>query len=354
MPNRNRQNQEKQNADREVRVFSWEPDGKFNTRKSAIAGDSIVSMSIPSDERQRYIAFALQLTRELNSLAIPPDTMLWHYTNGSALIAILDSMSIFSTQISCLNDTTEMRYGSKLFQAALADLHQANNDEATLKLLDSALSYFKENPELPAQAVAVHFVACFSDQKDDLSQWRGYGNGENGYAIGFEAGDLWGCPNSSLVRVNYDESLHRTLARKAAQAMVDFFLEGLKKFAPPDPVKWSEEFFEAWENSITMVAPLIKHPAFIGESECRITKGFAAGDLKSLRFVQKTSVISRHLPLQPPGRLPATPYRLPIATVMVGPCRHPQISRTSVDTLLRQKGYPTGLVSISNIPFQVT
>jgi hypothetical protein len=103
-----------------------------------------------------------------------------------------------------------------------------------------------------------------------------------------------------------------------------------------------------------MVAPLIKHPAFANENESRITKGFAADDLEKLRFVQKGSMMSRHLPLQPPGRAPTMPYRLPIAEIIVGPSRHPQISRTTVDTLLRQKGYPTGMVSISKIPFQIT
>jgi hypothetical protein len=156
------------------------------------------------------------------------------------LIAILDSMSIYSTHISCLNDTSELRYGSKLFQEALANLRQDLKEDTASRLVDGALSYFKENPDFPAQAVAIHFVACFSEMRDDLSQWRAYGNGENGYAIGFRAGDLWGCPNSALVRIDYDESLHRELARKAAEAMVDFALEGLRKYAPPDPVKWVE------------------------------------------------------------------------------------------------------------------
>ena len=32
-----------------------------------------------------------------------------------------------------------------------------------------------------------HFVTCFSEVEDDLSQWRGYGGGECGYALGFDA-----------------------------------------------------------------------------------------------------------------------------------------------------------------------
>jgi len=77
---------------------------------------------ISQEDRERYVDFAVQLSRDLGSIAIPPDKVLWHYTNGSALISILNSMSIYSTHISCLNDTTELRYGSKLFLEAIANL----------------------------------------------------------------------------------------------------------------------------------------------------------------------------------------------------------------------------------------
>jgi hypothetical protein len=64
-------------------------------------------MPFPDDEKKRYADFAYQLiTKDLDAIAIPPDTVLWHYTNGGALVAILESMTLFSTHISCLNDTT--------------------------------------------------------------------------------------------------------------------------------------------------------------------------------------------------------------------------------------------------------
>jgi hypothetical protein len=162
-----------------------------------------------------------------------------------------------------------------------------------------------------------------------------------------------GCPKSILARINYDGDLHRELAQKVAAATVQFFLEGFKKYAPGDAVAWSGEFFEAWEPAITMVAPLVKDPAFFKEHECRIVRGYF-GEIDQLKFIQKGSLMSRHLPLKPGVGTAYDSYRLPIAEVIVGPCRHPQISRTSVDTLLRQKGYPTGLVSISHIPFRIT
>ena len=311
-------------------------------------------MPIPDDEKKRYSDFALQLTRDLKSIAIPPDKILWHYTNGNALISILDSMTIYSTQISCLNDSSELRYGATLFREGLLSTRSTYvDDEFAIKIVDSGLEYFKENPDFPAQASTPHFVTCFSEEEDDLSQWRAYGGGENGYAIGFKTGDLWGRPNTIVARISYDGALHRTLAKGAADAMVRFCLDGLRKSRSVDVLKFGEEFLGEWEKAITMVAPLIKAPGFSKECECRIVTGLTANDLQHLRFTQKANMMARHLPLRPPLQTPVDPYRLPVAKIMVGPCRHPQISRNSVDTLLRQKGYPAGLVSISKIPFQI-
>jgi hypothetical protein len=312
-------------------------------------------MPIPDDEIKRYQAFVLSLAKEMGSLKFAPEAMLWHYTNGSALLAILGSMSIYSTQISCLNDATELRYGSRLFQDALKELRETtSNDGVAERLLDGAISYFKEDPDFSAQAASFHFVTCFSEERDDLSQWRAYGGGENGYAIGFRAADLFGVPNSMLVRVNYDSDLHRRLATKAATAMVQFCKEGIRRCQPSDMVQFGQEFLQAWEGQIVMIAPLVKNPGFFKEKEVRIAKGYAAGDVESLRFIQKNTMMSRHIPLRPPGQSPSEPYRLPIAEIIVGPSRHQQISRISVGTLLQQKGYPRGIVSISKIPFQVT
>jgi hypothetical protein len=264
-------------------------------------------------------------------------------------------MSLYSTQLSCLNDSTELRYASKHFQNALrATRGGITSTGLAADLLDGALEYFKEDPDAPFQAGVFHFVACFSEDRDDLGQWRGYGTGENGYAIGFKAADLVGVRDAILIRVNYDSALHERLARRIVDEMVRFFDEAIRKYAPADPVAFGTEFLGACDEAIVHVAPSVKDPGFKGERECRIVKTFHIDELSQLKFIQKSTMMTRHLPIKPPAGNAFTPYRLPIAEVIVGPCRHPQVSRISVDTLLRQKGYPSGLVSISKIPYQST
>ena len=59
------------------------------------------------------------------------------------------------------------------------------------------------------------FVGCFSEVEDDLGQWRGYGGGECGYAIGFQAHAFFEAllarPDALLVPMNYEKNTIRSL-----------------------------------------------------------------------------------------------------------------------------------------------
>ena len=94
--------------------------------------------------------------------------------------------------------------------------------------------------------------------------------------------------------------------------------------------------------------------AFRGENEYRIVHELQVHEMGQLRFRQKQTLMSRHLPLIfPPPTYAAQSQLLPTMEVMVGPSRHKEISRVSVETFLRQKGYLVP-VTVSTIPFQMT
>ena len=126
------------------------------------------AMAISDDDKLSYVKFAVQVAMELNVVSIDPSAILWHYTTGSTLISIFESMSVYSTQLSCLNDSTELRYASKHFQNALrATRAEITSTGLAADLLDGALEYFKEDPDAPFQAGVFHFVTCFSADRDD-------------------------------------------------------------------------------------------------------------------------------------------------------------------------------------------
>ena len=105
------------------------------------------------------------------------------------------------------------------------------------------------------------------------------------------------------------------------------------------------EFSAEWFNDLDVLSPMVKDPAFRGEEEFRIIHQLQPSEVGRVRLIQRTTLMSRHLPLD------FSPL-VPIVGVRIGPCRHKEISRVSVETLLTNNGYATGLVSFSAVPFQ--
>jgi hypothetical protein len=187
-----------------------------------------------------------------------------------------------------------------------------------------------------------------------LSQWRAYCGGENGYSIGFRADGLFGNPHSVVARVNYDGQQHEAVANRTAEATVRFFRNGLEKKCADSPSEWADQFLPVWTELISQLAPLVKDEGFKGEKEYRVIHQLQRNELGQIRFKQKATLLSRHLPLIFPHIAAPRFPMLPITEVKLGPTRHKEITRISVDALLTQMGYGPGHVSVSEIPFQST
>jgi hypothetical protein len=311
-------------------------------------------MPITQEETKAYAGFIQEQLTALKCGEVTPQEVLWHYTTGEALLSIIQSGTLYATQVSCLNDSTEIRYATELFRDALCDIKTTSAcSETEAALLARLITVLSEEPNVSPHLPSWWFVTCLTKEKDDLSQWRAYSGSGDGYAIGFYGSGLFGPalgPVHALVRVNYDAQLHKELAAKVAQATMRFLREGLERRAndsPQDRDMWTSDFLTDWFARIGLFGPVVKDPSFHAENEYRIVHQLQVQELPKLRFKQKQTLMSRHLPL--------VFQVLPIAEVMLGPThRHREISRISIQTLLQQQGYSTVPVSFSTIPFQPT
>jgi hypothetical protein len=95
---------------------------------------------------------------------------------------------------------------------------------------------------------------------------------------------------------------------------------------------------------------LTKHPKFSSEREWRLVYPFSDEAVSRMRYLQRNSMMTKHVPLQ--LMMHDGSPRLPLTGVVVGPCRHKQISRISVGDLLKTNGYKDAHVSITDVPYQ--
>ncbi len=78
-------------------------------------------MPVQQEDLRAYDEFLVKQLDVLGSV-FKEDKTLWHYTTGAGLQGILESGTIYATQVACLNDSTEIRYASSLFKKALISL----------------------------------------------------------------------------------------------------------------------------------------------------------------------------------------------------------------------------------------
>lgn len=118
--------------------------------------------------------------------------LVWHYTNLSTLINILDSHTLYATEVSFLNDIRETSAADELFEGALARLIEngKRNAQSFAASLKTLLNFELEMLEIYQQFEELEFsrfVLCASDLSDNLYAWRTYASkGDVPCAIGLD------------------------------------------------------------------------------------------------------------------------------------------------------------------------
>ena len=151
-----------------------------------------------------------QTNRDFRDTAVTPapQSTIYHYTDVKSALAILQRGQLWFTERAHLNDPVEIRYGldigHRLFEIAANDRGSAIPRGAAAHLRGE--HYF-------GLATYGFWIASFSLNGDDLSQWRSYANDGRGVCLGFSANHIdeysKSIPGNSsylIAPVNYDGS----------------------------------------------------------------------------------------------------------------------------------------------------
>jgi len=205
------------------------------------------------------------------NVEFPPFGSLYHYTTQTGLLGIITSKQIWATNILYLNDSAELNYS----------IHLAQEDAKKfwLSLIPEEkefLSHFLENLNIArylyGQRGADIFVCSFSAKQNDLSQWRGYSFGENGFNIGFDFNSpLRGIVEKQgfdLVKCVYEPEVQSEIVRKFLTDMLDRFR--VEKTSTGASQYFEQDLLHQFYTAFLRMAPKFKHPSFCDENEWRL------------------------------------------------------------------------------------
>jgi Protein of unknown function (DUF2971) len=314
--------------------------------------DAHADSHVSPAEQQEYVAW---VSAEVNRYDRYKERSepLWHYTTGQGAIDIIGSGTLWATQVGCLNDTTELTHAPTVLRRMVDTLTRDANTDTERAFFTKWLLVFEQ--PVGVAASSPFFVACFSEDGDDLSQWRAYGGGEGGIALGFRPQGLVAMQAEPriLLPVQYDEQEQLEAARRVCEATFDFYSRHGSRRDETVCATWETEFRAAWDIQLSFLSPVFKNPAFKAEREWRIIKQVFPFEFSHLKFKQRQSMISRHIPLCF-GARSLQPPRLPLAAVRIGPSKHKAETEQSVRLMLMANGYDTSQIEVSSspIPFQ--
>jgi hypothetical protein len=282
-----------------------------------------------------------------------PKRLLFHYTTIDGLIGIFRDKKIWATSVSHLNDKKELAIAADMFRYAIAELEtrlELPPERAMLPLeyepdpRRKFLDALKRFPDIGPESST--FVCSFSEEGDQLSQWRGYTTGGYGFSIGFDYSRLEKHVDRQkliLAQCIYEPAMQR-------ECIEEFVKEEIEpQFRDLTSGNMSRRIAECLV-PLLHVLPVLKHASFKEEKEWRLISSLHSNRQMKLRAGRMTLIPYHEFELTDPSDKKDT---LPIGMICVGPSPNSAESVIAINALLEQEGLSESVeVRPSVIPYR--
>ena len=277
--------------------------------------------------------WADDLRKDLVSLITDsPASLVYHYTDVSGLIGIVTSGCIRATHVNRLNDASENKHGFELVHEHVSK----NIPKASRPLFERVLSEF--------QSVDT-YVACYSTENDQLSQWRAYTGSQVGYSLGFDTSQMATIDDRlpPFEAVIYNEHQVRVLLDRLLARVNDFFIKNAFGEIELGYILGTVSAM------LNIIACITKHLKFEEESEYR-------------HIYQPDNTGLKLSPCFRSGRFGLTPYVeinflkpnfVPLKSITIGPCQDFDLEKKELGILLQKQGYENIEIVKSSIPLRM-
>lgn len=308
--------------------------------------------------------------------------VLYHYTDTAGLLGILGQPATFpgtdqgvfatekdatfgtlwATDARYLNDAAELTFGAEMLAQKLENRAESTqsglvHDRLMSLALDVRTGRFEFTIGSAPEQRRPH-VTCFCTSGNLLSQWRGYGDGGGGYAIGFSntalsefitvsSGFLKTNPEFAVTPVGRPEKVYygTSDATSFLDDCADEIVEGIEGIESGDnDYTYPDVFHGVAAHWLAQV----KHDAFSEEAEWRLIvdrfnkvedSEFRAGQVGLVPY-QKL-----HFPITKSGESS-------VVEIVVGPGRERDLRREALAHLLEKIGSRDTEVSLSDAPYR--
>ncbi len=278
---------------------------------------------------------------------------LYHYTSPIGLEGILNSQKIWGTEASYLSDSQEIKYGINFVSNELKN-YSANKDSWVKELIQLSISSINQHDH---QEI---YMACFCEDGDLLSQWKGYSNLGEGFSIGLNSRELSRFKrkhpfvNIGIWKVIYKEEDQKRIV----QEEIDYIVKRTKEIID----KYHSDKKEIITNSASCLAYYLKvqlvrfkNDVFKEEQEWRaiyVNDERSGGRRKKVKFRVSGKDIIPYIELDIAPSAQKEKWYLPISEIIVGPKINYIKAKRSIDLIYRNISELMPSVEMSIIKLQ--
>ncbi|WP_322859250.1 DUF2971 domain-containing protein [Mycobacterium europaeum] len=321
--------------------------------------------------------------------------IVYHYTDTQAFKGVIENAALWATDFRYLNDSGELVWTWAAFVERLDQLVKQPGDHAEAYRAQLEALRLMNARDLMQFDDAI-FVACFSELRDEVTQWAGYGDKGRGVALGFDTERIaalkvpqyrhgvggqvrpmtaivGGGPNSGQeVEFTWPARLQKVAYGDAARDhVVDGLIDTVQRIGETSDSRESN-VFNCISQTYALVhrLPLVKRTAWEYEQERRITitEHFGGRSLSYRRAVHSLgepfSVYARgalesvDVQFRPGDATMFKPYvalpfeREALVEVITGPVVKHQLVEATVRRMLDRNGFRHTAINESKSPFQ--
>ena len=330
--------------------------------KIEITGDNWAALKMQLSD----VIMANIFTNEKLGKRFPSPKTIYHYTSISGLISIIESQSIFCTNINFLNDKKEFKHGVSIIEKVIQKLKKENLENSVLEMVEKHIDQIYKGER---------YVTCFSKDGDLLSQWRAYANQGKGVSIGFDFLTFSHSVEQFIhgKHIEYQEDLQLQVTEELIRIIIQFFLDR------KDIIDWADYGFEWLVNTVIIeflqdIIASYKSSSFKEEQEYRFEylidgnivkkKGvkinFRSSETLIIPYIQLETKYRRFIQDKEKGKYDgcgADPIfainKFPIKEIIVGPSLDFETIKLGLDELLLKHKYDNVKIIKSEIPYRI-
>lgn len=278
--------------------------------------------------------------------------ILYHYSDLKGLHGILSSQQLWLSDAAFMNDPLEGTWvhhrasvlcreifeGSPLAKPAQQQIEAHLLSPQKHSILEYGETLDSSTLVAMDEAVRPGYIASFTEAKDLLSQWRGYGDGGAGVSIGFDLSDLSSCTinvldqeyRPTLLKVQYDKDIQDKEIRSVLELIIQTYQRHSQALLPYHNAHdfFLAQFYEPIREALYWLRWEFKSPHYQEEQEWRLVMnpfGFQMGHSRT-RVSNGTIVPYIEMPIPKSGR---TIYNIrpSIHHIVLGPKCSPSVAK---------------------------